>query len=78
MDKVKKLLQSAAKSPQTLQTLKTSPEKLKGQFALSDDDVESLKSADVLLVVVRDIGIKAMRRRSTTTYTFTTGSTISP
>jgi hypothetical protein len=66
---VRNIIKAASKDPAILKQLKTDPEALARRFRLTGDQLAALVSADRLMVV-------RGRLAGTTTYTFTTGSTI--
>jgi hypothetical protein len=72
---LKKMVRAIADNSQTLQDLKNNPDNLKNAHGLTQEQLDSLKSANVLLVVGpsgSDVSAH-MRRANTTTYTFVTG-----
>lgn len=68
-NKTREIIKAAAKEPEILRLLKTDPAALAKRFNLKKRDLAALISADRLLVV-------RGRLSGTSTYTYTTGSTI--
>ena len=66
---IKNLIQAAAKDPSLLKQIKTNPEKIAKDFKLSPGQLAVLRSADQVMVLKSVLS-------GATTYTFTTGSTI--
>ena len=66
---IRDIIKSAAKEPEILRLLKTDPAAVAERFKLKKQDLAALISADRVLVV-------RGRLNGVTTYTFTTGTTI--
>lgn len=75
-DKVRNVLRSAARDPETLQALRDDPGTLKERFSLDDQDVVALRRADLLLVGA--FPTDAVQTISPITITGGTGQTTSP